>query len=57
MNHFAPRGCSACKDGVEQPFPFSMAFQPIVNITTETVYAYEALVRGSRGQSARTVLD
>ncbi|RXD04043.1 EAL domain-containing protein [Sphingomonas sp. UV9] len=33
-----------------------MAFQPIVDIETETVFAYEALVRGPEGQSAASVL-
>lgn len=48
--------CRECKDGIEQPFPFSMAFQPIVNVTTGNVFAYEALVRGERGQSAASIL-
>ena len=34
-----------------------MAFQPIVNVVEETVYAYEALVRGITGASAATVLS
>ena len=33
-----------------------MAFQPIVDVETETVFAYEALVRGPEGQSAASVL-
>ena len=36
---------------------FSMAFQPIVDISTRRVYAYEALVRGPQGQGAGTVLS
>ena len=48
--------CSACHDGVGQPFPFSMAFQPIVDIRTGSVFAYEALVRGPQGESAGSVL-
>ena len=48
--------CSACKDGVDQPFPFSMAFQPIVDVHSGKVWAYEALVRGLEGQSAGFVL-
>lgn len=48
--------CSACKDGVDQPFPFSMAFQPIVDVTTATIYAYEALARGVNGEPAGSVL-
>jgi EAL domain-containing protein (putative c-di-GMP-specific phosphodiesterase class I) len=49
--------CTACKDGVDQPFPFSMAFQPIVDFDSDSVFAYEALVRGPNGESAATVLS
>ncbi len=48
--------CTACKDGVAQPFPFSMAFQPIVDVNSGTVFAYEALVRGPDGEGAGAVL-
>ncbi len=34
-----------------------MAFQPIVDVHTRSVYAYEALVRGLVGESAASVLD
>ena len=34
-----------------------MAFQPIVDVETDTVFAYEALVRGPAGEPAMTVLD
>ncbi len=49
--------CSACKDGVTKPMAFSMAFQPIVNVETGNVFAYEALVRGPNGEGAETVLS
>lgn len=49
--------CSACKDGVEKPVAFSMAFQPIVDVQIGSVYAYEALVRGPAGESAYSVLS
>ncbi len=49
--------CEACKDGVRPPFPFSMAFQPIVDIANNKVFAYEALVRGLQGESAWSVLS
>jgi len=39
------------------PRPYSMAFQPIVDIDTQTIYAYEALVRGINGEPAHTILD
>jgi len=38
-------------------FSFSMAFQPIVDIDRNEVYAYEALVRGPNGESAGSVLS
>ncbi|MBB5056674.1 EAL domain-containing protein (putative c-di-GMP-specific phosphodiesterase class I) [Granulicella aggregans] len=49
--------CNACKDGHSEPFPFTMAFQPIVNVETGRVYAYEALARGPEQQSAGFVLN
>ena len=49
--------CNACKDGIHQPFPFTMAFQPIVDIHTASVFAYEALVRGPQNQSAYSILS
>lgn len=52
----SPQGCSACKDGVQEPFPFSMAFQPIVDIDAKRVFAYEALVRGPQDEPALWVL-
>lgn len=36
---------------------FSHAFQPIVDLVARRVHAYEALVRGPAGESARQVLD
>jgi EAL domain-containing protein (putative c-di-GMP-specific phosphodiesterase class I) len=48
--------CSACKGGIEAPFEFTMAFQPIVDIEVQRVWAYEALVRGPDGQGAGWVL-
>jgi len=48
--------CGACVDGIMPPFEFSMAFQPVVDLAAGRVYAYEALVRGPAGESARTVL-
>jgi len=50
------RRCAACRDGRELPFAITMAFQPIVDFHAETVYGYEALVRGANGDSAATVL-
>ncbi|MGA1804027.1 EAL domain-containing protein [Rhizobium sp. HT1-10] len=49
--------CQGCKDGQKFPMPFSMALQPIVNVTNGTVYAHEALVRGANGEGAGSVLS
>jgi EAL domain-containing protein (putative c-di-GMP-specific phosphodiesterase class I) len=49
--------CIGCQDGAKFDLPITMAFQPIVDIRTETVYAYEALVRGVGGEGAAEVLD
>ena len=46
----------ATEEKLRMGFPFSMAFQPIVNVTTGNIYAYEALVRGPQGQSAASIL-
>jgi hypothetical protein len=48
-------GCTACRDGKGLDFPISMAFQPIVNLATREIFAHEALVRGSAGESAGSV--
>lgn len=50
------KACGACGQDVETP-PFTMAFQPIVDIASRRIYGYEALVRGPEGQSAYSVLS
>lgn len=49
--------CAACRDGTGFDAPFSMAFQPIVDVSTGAVFAYEALVRGPANEGAHTVLS
>ena len=49
--------CRGCRDGSALDFAFSMAFQPIVDMRSGAVWAYEALVRGPEGQPAASVLD
>ncbi|MES5099126.1 EAL domain-containing protein [Agrobacterium sp. BA1120] len=51
-----PTQCNGCRDGAAFDVPFSMAFQPIVDISTGKVFAHEALVRGPNGEGAGTVL-
>ena len=50
-------GCQGCRDGTTFTLPFSMAFQPIVDIGTGATFAHEALVRGPHGEGAQTVLS
>jgi EAL domain-containing protein (putative c-di-GMP-specific phosphodiesterase class I) len=48
--------CNACR--IETALPdFTMAFQPIVDIETADVFAYEALVRPAGGGTAHGVLS
>ncbi len=52
-----PKGkaCVACREG-NDIFPFTMAFQPIVDVQENRIDAYEALVRGPAGEGAGAVL-
>lgn len=52
---YRPLGCRECLGGAGLDFEFSMAFQPIINIHTREVFAYEALVRGPNNESAADV--
>ena len=49
--------CQGCRDGAGFALPFSMAFQPIVDITSGVTFAHEALVRGPNGEGAYTILS
>ncbi len=48
--------CRACRTDVAVP-EFTMAFQPIVDIESRAIYAYEALVRPLGGGSAYDILS
>lgn len=52
-----PPACKACKPGEELPFEITMAFQPIIDVRTREIFAYEALVRGKGGESAYGILS
>ncbi|MFJ5295825.1 EAL domain-containing protein [Pseudomonas sp. NPDC088368] len=54
---FEPIGCAQCRNLEGLGFDFTMAFQPIFNVHTQTAYAYEALVRGINGESAASILS
>jgi EAL domain-containing protein (putative c-di-GMP-specific phosphodiesterase class I) len=48
--------CDGCRNGDAFPIPFTMAFQPIVDLSANAIWGYEALVRGMDGSSAATIL-
>ncbi|MGC5779258.1 EAL domain-containing protein [Methylobacterium sp. NFXW15] len=50
-------GCAACRDSTPLPFTFTMAFQPILDLSTARVWGYEALVRGTNGEPAGAILS
>lgn len=49
--------CATCDRGVIEPFPFTVAFQPIVDVVAGRVFAYEALARGPENEPASFVLN
>jgi EAL domain-containing protein (putative c-di-GMP-specific phosphodiesterase class I) len=53
-NHRAD--CGQCGEGVPG-IEFAFAFQPIVSVARQNVFAHEALARGPQGQSAASVLS
>lgn len=50
--------CEGCRnaDAAQFAIPFTMAFQPIVDLSGGAIWGYEALVRGVAGESAPQVL-
>jgi EAL domain-containing protein (putative c-di-GMP-specific phosphodiesterase class I) len=49
--------CANCAPSEELDLEFTFAFQPIVDVRSETIFSYEALVRGRNNESAKWVLD
>ncbi len=47
----------SCTEDNNLDFDFTMAFQPIINCSNETIYGYEALVRGINNESAYSVIS
>lgn len=52
----SPGGCAGCKTSPELDFDFAFAYQPIVDLRDRSVFAHEALVRGTSGEGAMSVL-
>ncbi|QJQ94810.1 MULTISPECIES: EAL domain-containing protein [Halomonadaceae] len=57
MSHCARHDAHCGRCDAPLPFDFTMAFQPIVDISTAEVTTYEALVRGLNGESAYEILS
>jgi len=49
--------CGQCREGQGFDSPFTMAFQPVVDLQERRIHAYEALVRGPHGESAASILS
>lgn len=49
--------CQSCTEDNNLDFDFTVAFQPIINCSNETIYGYEALVRGINNESAYSVIS
>lgn len=54
---FDESNCGQCACGEGLDFQFTFAFQPIVDITDQSVFAYEALVRGPNEEGAWSILS
>lgn len=54
---FCELTCAQCREGAGLDFDFTMAFQPIVDLSKRSVFAYEALVRGINGEGAGEILS
>lgn len=50
-------GCQGCKNTLELDIDFTFAFQPIVDVRDQSIFAHEALVRGINGDGALSVLE
>ncbi len=55
--NYEPLTCAECTAGAGLGFDFSMAYQPIVDLATRSVFSYEALVRGPANEPASSVME
>lgn len=54
----SPKGaCKGCQQSEPLSFDFAFAYQPIVDLRDQSIFAHEALVRGPAGEGAMTVLE
>ena len=54
---YSKLGCKQCLNGEVLGFDFTMAFQPIVDLRHQTIFAQEALARGLNGEGAVSVFE
>ena len=52
-----PQDCVDCGQAERVGFDFDYAYQPIVDVQSQSIFAHEALVRGPNGESAYSVLS
>lgn len=57
VRNFRDIGCKECLKGTGVGFDFTMAFQPIVDVSSRTIFAQEALVRGVGDLPAKMVFS
>lgn len=50
-------GCQGCLSTPELGFDFAFAYQPIVDLRDRSIFAHEALVRGTQGEGALSILN
>ena len=55
--NFTPVGCRECRDKTKLGIDFTMAFQPIVDVSNKSIFGYEALVRGLNNEGANFILS
>ena len=55
--YFSPVGCKECRDKTKVGIDFTVAFQPIVDVSDKSIFGYEALVRGVNNEGADFVLS
>ena len=55
--NFTPVGCRECRDKTKLGIDFTMAFQPIVDVSIKGIFGYEALVRGPNNEGAEFILS
>lgn len=56
QKQYRPLGCSECLQGRDLGFKLTMAFQPIIDLANRSIFAHEALVRGTANEPAGDII-